>query len=210
MNAHIPSYNNRLQIFLLVLLLLIIAWSWIDPHDRFTWWMETFPVLIVLPVLIVSRETFRLSCLLYWLIFAHCSILLIGAHYTYAEVPAGAWAKEYFGFQRNHYDRLGHVMQGLVPAIGARELLIRTSDLKRGKWMFVVVIFGCLGVSAIYEIIEWVTAAITGEGADAFLGTQGDPFDTQKDMAFAGLGAVLGYLLLARFHDRSIKNIPSR
>lgn len=183
--------------------------SGISPRDRFTWFMEIFPVLIIAPVLVFTYQRFPLTRLLYWLIAAHALILITGGHYTYAEVPAGFWVQELLGLSRNHYDRLGHFAQGFVPAIAAREVLLRTSPLKRGKWLFVIVISICLAFSAFYEMIEWWTAVLTGEGATAFLGTQGDPWDTQWDMFLALSGAVIAQLGLRGIHDRQLARIPA-
>jgi len=198
--------SKQLKIFLLLMLLLVTAWSFINPHDRFTWWMEAFPIFIGLPLLIVSHETIRLSNLIYCLLLLHAIVLLVGAHYTYAEVPLGNWAKDYFHLSRNHYDRLGHFMQGMVPALLARELLLRTSPLKAGKWMIAIILLSCLGISALYELLEWQTAIWKGEGADAFLGTQGDVWDTQEDMATALIGAICGLLIFARWHNRQLRD----
>ncbi|MDE1153649.1 MAG: DUF2238 domain-containing protein [Micavibrio sp.] len=167
--------------------------------------MEAFPIFAGLPLLIVSREKIPLTCLIYCLLTVHAMILLVGAHYTYAEVPLGNWAKDYFHFSRNHYDRLGHFMQGLVPALLARELLLRTSPLKAGKWLFAIIVLSCLGISALYELLEWQTAVLKGEAAEAFLGTQGDVWDTQEDMATALFGAIFGLLAFGGWHDRQLQ-----
>jgi len=199
--------GKHLKIGLLLILMLVTAWSFIDPEDRFTWWMEAFPILIGLPILIVSHEKFKLTNFIYCLLLLHAVILLIGAHYTYEKVPLGDWAKQFFGFSRNHYDRLGHFAQGFVPALLGRELLLRTSPLRQGKWLFAILLLSALGISALYELLEWQTAIWKGEGADAFLGTQGDPWDTQEDMATALFGALVALLGFSRLHDRFLKNI---
>jgi putative membrane protein len=196
-----------LRYFLLISLSVIILWSVIGAADMFTWWMEAFPVIFALPLLIVTREKFRLTALLYCLIWAHMVILLVGAHYTYAKVPLFDTLKEYFNWGRNHYDRLGHFAQGFVPAMTARELLLRTSPLKTGKWLIAIVLLSCLGISALYELLEWGTAAAKGEAADAFLGTQGDIWDTQKDMLMALIGATCALTLLSHSHDRALKRM---
>lgn len=134
-------------------------------------------------------------------------VLLIGAHYTYAKVPLFEYLREYFSWSRNHYDRLGHFVQGFVPAMVARELLLRTSPLRRGKWLLAIILLGCLGISAAYELLEWATAEVMGEGADAFLGTQGDVWDTQKDMLMAFIGAATALATLSRFHDKALKKV---
>jgi putative membrane protein len=188
----------------------VMAWSAWHPFDRATWWMEVFPVLIVLPLLWLTRRSFPLTPLLYTLIALHAIALAIGGHYTYARVPVGFWVQEWFDLGRNHYDRLGHLMQGLVPAIAARELLLRKTPLRAGGWMFALVTLSCLGISALYELIEFGAAMGMGQGADEFLGTQGDPWDTQKDMLMAWIGAMLAQLVLARWHDTQIAGLPAR
>lgn len=195
---------NKVFIVALVSLLGVTLWSAINPADRLTWWMEALPVLIAVPLLAATYSRFPLTGLAYALIWVHCLILLVGAHYTYAEVPLFNWLRDAFDMARNHYDRVGHFAQGFVPAIIARELLLRTSPLRPGRWLFTIVVLSCLGISAAYELIEWAAAALTGEAADAFLGTQGDQWDTQKDMALALIGAVSAQLLLSRLHDRQI------
>ncbi len=199
--------NLNLPIGLGVFVLLVLAWSGIHPHDRFTWVMEVFPVLVTLPLLAFTHKKFPLTPILYILIAFHCCVLMMGGKYTYALTPLGDWARETFGLARNPYDRFGHVVQGFVPAIAIRELLLRTSPLKAGKWVFALILFACLGISAVYEIIEWATAMLTGEAADSFLGTQGDIWDTQKDMVFAGLGALLALITLSRYHDRQLDKV---
>jgi putative membrane protein len=201
--------NKPLKYFLLFFLLAVILWSYIGAEDRFTWWLEAFPVLLGLPVLIVSREKFPLTLLLYCLIWTHMGVLLVGAHYTYAKVPLFDGLAQHFDFSRNHYDRLGHFMQGFVPALIARELLLRTAGMRPGKWLFAIVTLGCLGISALYELLEWATAAATGEAAEAFLGTQGDIWDTQKDMLLALIGAVTALMTLSRLHDQGLKSLGS-
>lgn len=203
------SKINKLNKILLASLSAALLWSFYRPHDYFTWWMEAFPVFAGLAILFVTREKIKLTPLLYILLFIHALILLVGAHYTYAEVPLGDWARDIFGFRRNHYDRIGHLAQGFVPAMIARELLIRTSPLKPGKWMFTLIVLGCGGISALYEILEWFAALLSGEAAEAFLGTQGDVWDTQADMAMAFLGAAAALLLLSGKHDVQLKDIRS-
>jgi putative membrane protein len=197
--------NMNLRQILFVLLLLAVAVSFVGAADRFTWWMEAFPVFIGLPILVVSREKFRLTNLIYVLLFLHALVLLIGAHYTYAKVPAFDWLRDEFHLSRNHFDRLGHFMQGFVPALLARELLLRTSPLRWGKWMFAIIALSCLGISALYELLEWATSAATGTAAEAFLGTQGDIWDTQKDMLMALIGALCALAFFSPLHDRCLK-----
>lgn len=181
------------------------VWSGVSPHDRATWWMEVFPVILAVPVLIATRKRFPLTPLVYRLIFLHALILMLGGHYTYARVPLGFWVQDLFGLARNHYDRLGHLAQGFIPAIIAREILLRTSPLRRGKWLFVMVTSVCLAVSACYEFIEWWAALLGGAAATDFLGTQGDVWDTQWDMFLAFIGALLAQITLSREHDRQLE-----
>jgi putative membrane protein len=189
---------------LLLLVALLLVWSGIAPYDRTTWWLEVFPVLIGAPILIATYRRFPLTRLLYTLLAIHAVILIVGGHSTYARVPIGFWAQEVFGFSRNHYDRLGHLAQGFVPAILAREVLLRTSPLRQGCWLFVLVTAVCLAFSALYELIEWWAALIGGNEAEAFLGTQGDVWDTQWDMFLALVGTIMAQLTLGRVHDRAL------
>ncbi|HYU40997.1 MAG TPA: DUF2238 domain-containing protein [Vicinamibacteria bacterium] len=184
--------------------LALLAWSGLRPHDRLTWLLEVAPILMGVPVLIATRRRLPLTPLAYRLIFVHALILMTGGHYTYAEVPLGDWVKDALGLARNHYDRLGHFAQGFVPAILAREILLRRTPLRRGGWLFFLVTCVCLAISACYELVEWWTAVATGEAATAFLGTQGDPWDTQWDMFTALVGALTAQLTLARMHDREL------
>lgn len=205
------SQNNqdgtdlRLPIVLAAALLPVLIWSWIAPHERLTWWMEALPVLIAVPLLALTIQRFPLTPMLYCLIWVHCVILLVGAHYTYALVPIGDWARDSLGLSRNPYDRLGHLVQGLVPALVARELLIRLTPLRPGAWLFSIVTLSTLGISAGYELIEWLSVEILDGDAESFLGQQGDVWDAQKDMAIALFGAIIGQFLFARHQDRAIK-----
>jgi putative membrane protein len=167
-------------------------------------------VLVALPILAFTARRFPLTPLVYTLIAIHCLILILGGHYTYARVPLGFWMQDWFDFSRNHYDRIGHLMQGFGPAMIARELLLRTSPLKPGKWLFALVTLGVLGVSAFYEFTEWWAALAGGDAADSFLGTQGDPWDTQWDMFLAFCGAVVAQLLLSGVHDRQLASLENR
>ena len=189
---------------LLVIGAAIFVWSAIHPHDLTTWVLEVFPIVIAVPILIATRRRFPLTPLAYGLIFLHAVILMIGGHFTYARVPLGFWMQRAFGFARNHYDRIGHFAQGFVPAILAREILLRRGVVQRRGWLFFLVTCVCLAFSAFYELVEWWTAEATGAAATAFLGTQGDPWDTQWDMFFALLGALVSQLLLGRVHDRQL------
>jgi putative membrane protein len=181
--------------------------SGIAPYDRLTWWMEVAPALIVLPLLLATRGTFPFTTLAYGLICAHGLILIAGGTYTYARVPAGFWVQDWLALDRNPYDRLGHFAQGFVPAIVAREILIRSFRLVPGKFLFFVVTCICLAVSAFYELIEWWSALALGQGAHEFLGTQGDVWDTQWDMFLALIGAVSAQVLLAGMHERQLATL---
>jgi len=196
-----------LKFVLLAAVTLALVASGLRPHDRLTWFLEVLPVLIAAPLLIATHRSFPLTPLAYWLIAVHSLILILGGHYTYARVPLGFWIQDWFDFGRNHYDRIGHLMQGFGPAIVIRELLIRTSPLAPGKWLFTIVLFTVLGVSATYELIEWWTAMASEEAASAFLGTQGDVWDTQWDMFLALTGTIAALFLLARAHDRSMNSV---
>ncbi len=192
---------------LLVLTLVALGASAIRPFDWLTWVLETAPVWIALPLLLATWQRFPLTPLLYVLIFVHALILILGAHYSYARVPAGFWVQELLELERNHYDRLGHIAQGLVPAILAREILLRNAVLHRGGWLFLVVTSICLAFSAFYELIEWWASLLGGDGTTEFLATQGDVWDTQWDMFLALCGALAGQVLLARWHDRQLANL---
>jgi putative membrane protein len=184
--------------------------SGIAPRDRTTLLLEVFPVLIGAPILFATAKRFPLTPLVYALIAVHALILILGGHYTYAEVPLGFWVRDALGLARNHYDRLGHFAQGFIPAILAREVLLRTSPLRRGRWLFFLVTATCLAISALYELIEWWAALVGGEAADGFLGAQGDIWDTQWDMFLALLGAITAQLALARAHDRALARLGVR
>lgn len=192
---------------LAALLLAVTAWSWHQPADRFTWWLEALPVVAAVPLLVATRRRFPLTRLAYWLIALHAGILLVGAHYTYARVPLGFWMQDLLGFARNPYDRIGHLAQGFGPAILAREILLRRRVLRPGGWLFFLVCCFALALAAAYELVEWWTAVIAEEGAIAFLGTQGDPWDTQWDMLLALIGALAAQLLLTRVHDRQLLRV---
>ena len=189
---------------LLVLTLVVLAISGIGPKDRLTWLLEVAPVLIGAPILVLTYGRFPLSRLVYFLLFLHAAILMVGGHYTYAEVPVGFWVQDAFDLSRNHYDRLGHFAQGFVPAMVARELLKRWSPLGQSRWLPYLVVCVCLSISAFYELIEWWSAVALGESANQFLGTQGDIWDTQWDMFMALTGAAAALAMLGRLHDRSL------
>jgi len=192
---------------LLAAVCLALAWSGLEPKDRFTWYLEVAPIFIALPLMVITYPRFMFSPLAYVLIALHAVVLMIGGHYTYAEVPLFDWIRDALHLARNHYDRLGHYMQGFVPAVVAREILIRRSPLTPGKWLFFLVTCVCLAISACYELIEWRVAVATGSAADAFLGTQGDNWDTQWDMFMALIGALCSQLLLSRWHDRQLAGL---
>ncbi|HEY8218806.1 MAG TPA: DUF2238 domain-containing protein [Methylobacter sp.] len=186
-----------------------LLWSGIAPKDYLTWILETAPAMIALVVLIATRQKFRLTDLAYNLILVHSLILMIGAHYTYAEVPLFDWLKEALNLERNNYDKVGHLAQGFVPAIIAREILIRNHVLKKIKWLNFFIVCICLAISTLYELLEWCVALLSSEAAEAFLGTQGYIWDTQSDMAYALLGAVLALALLSNTHDRHIAKLAA-
>jgi putative membrane protein len=186
---------------------LILLWSGIGPVDRVTWWLEIAPVLLGVLLGVTTYSSFRLSPLLYRLLLLHAVILMVGGHYTYARVPAGFWLQDLLDLSRNHYDRLGHLAQGFIPAILAREILLRLSPLEPGRWLFFLVICVCLAFSAFYEMIEWWAALLGGQSAESFLGTQGDIWDTQWDMFLALIGAISAQLLLARTHEGSLMQV---
>jgi len=193
---------------LAVLAALIV--SGIHPHDRTTWWLEVFPVLIAVPILLATYKRFPLSDLLYALITLHALVLIFGGAYTYAHVPLGFWMQDWFGFHRNHYDRIGHFMQGLVPALVAREILLRNGFVAGRRMAAFLSVCVALAVSAFYELVEWWSALLLGQGADEFLGTQGDPWDTQSDMFCALVGAIVAMALLTRLQDAQIRALNSR
>lgn len=204
------STVTPLQTSLLVLTLAVLVWSGIHPHDYFTWLLEVLPVLIAVPLLIATRTRFTFTPLAYTLIALHCVILMVGGHYTYAEMPLFNWLRDTFELARNHYDRLGHFAQGFVPAIVAREILLRSTPLQPGKMLFFLVVSVCLAISAAYELVEWGVAIGSGDDAVAFLATQGDVWDTQKDMALALIGSIVAQLLLSRWHDRQLQSMLTR
>lgn len=193
---------NRLW---LAVFMLVFVWSAIRPADTLTWILEVAPAVIGLVVLLATRKNFPLTGLVYGLILVHCIILMVGAHYTYAEVPLFDWIQDVFGQARNNYDKLGHFAQGFIPAMVAREVLIRKDVINGRAWLNFLVVCFCLALSAAYELIEWAVAEMTGGSAEAFLGTQGYIWDTQSDMAFALTGAIAALVLLGKLHDRQLK-----
>jgi putative membrane protein len=201
--------RDTIPCILFAVVMSIALWSGVNPHDRFTWILETFPAFLAIGILFATRRKFYFTDLAYSLIALHCVVLLVGGHYTYTEVPLFNWLRDDFNLARNYYDRVGHFVQGFVPAMVARELLLRTSPLTSGKWLFVIIVLSCLGISAWYEIFEWGVATLTGEAADSFLGTQGDIWDTQKDMIMAFIGAISALITLSGWHDRTLEKIKS-
>jgi len=199
--------SSRYELGLLLSLVVLLALSGIHPHDYFTWVLEVFPILIGVPILIRVYPRFRFTRLVYTLLWLHAIILMVGGHYTYAQVPLGFWMEHAFGFTRNHYDRIGHFAQGFIPALLAREIFIRTSPLRGSRWLPFVVVCFCLAFSAFYELIEFWTALASGSAATDFLGTQGDPWDTQWDMQLALIGALVSLLTLSRVHDRQLADL---
>jgi putative membrane protein len=195
---------RRETLGLLVAGAVAMAISFIGCKDRFTWLLEVAPILLGLPCLALLSRSMTLTPLVTRLLLLHALVLMIGGHWTYAEVPFGFWMQHAFGFARNHYDRIGHFFQGFVPALLAREVLLRKTPLKRGGWLFFLVTCVCLAFSALYELTEWRVSVATGEAADAFLGTQGDPWDTQWDMSWALLGALVAQVTLSRVQDKQL------
>ena len=207
---------DRRLVWFVALLAPVLGWSAVGPHDRFTWFLEVAPIFVGLPLAFAVQRRFRLSSLLLGLLWAHSVILIFGGHYTYARVPLGDWAMEWFGWTRNNYDKLGHFAQGFVPAILMREILVRTSPLRQAqgrppgtpsRWLNFLVVSVCLAFSALYELIEWWVAVASGTAADDFLGTQGYVWDTQSDMAWALGGAIIALALFSRWHDRSMGQV---
>ena len=198
---------KRYHIILLGIFFAVLIWSAVNPKDYFTWFLEVFPALIGIVVLGLTYKKFQLTDLTYTLIVIHAAILCVGGHYTYAEVPLFNDIRDWLGQDRNNYDKIGHLAQGFIPAVIARELLIRHQVVNHKKWLGFIIVCMCLALSAFYELIEWWVGASSGESAEAFLGTQGYVWDTQSDMFLALLGSVLALLLLSRFHDQQLKKI---
>ena len=198
------------HLLLLAGVAVVLAWSAWQPYDRLTWWLEVLPALVALVVLFATYRRFEFTTLAYTLIALHMCVLFVGGHYTYARVPLFDWLRPVFGWHRNHYDRLGHIMQGFVPAIITREVFIRLQVLKRTRWQPFLIVCVCLAISAFYELIEWWTALASGDAAISFLGTQGDLWDTQEDMFCALLSAIAALALLSRLQDHAISRLPGR
>ena len=198
---------NAWRISWLAVFFIVLIWSGINPKDYPTWGLEVAPALIAIALLFYTRNSFPLTTLTYTLILIHCVILMVGGHYTYAEVPIGDMFRELFEGTRNDYDKLGHVAQGFIPVIVAREIVIRLNVFSSRAWMNFFIVAMCLGISAFYELIEWWVALMSGEAAEAFLGTQGYAWDTQSDMGFALAGAIIALVALSRVHDRQLSNL---
>jgi putative membrane protein len=197
----------RSHFALLAMVVAVIVWSGWQPYDRLTWWLEASPGLAGVGLLLATYRRFRLTTLTYTLIALHICVLCVGGHYTYARVPFFDWLRPLLSWQRNNYDRLGHLMQGFVPAIIAREILLRCGVLNRRKWLPFVVVSICMGISAFYELVEWWVALASGAAANDFLGSQGDVWDTQSDMCLALIGAISALLLLSAIHDRALRKL---
>jgi putative membrane protein len=200
--------SKKYHIVLLVILLIFGAWSGIRPQDtRLTWVLEIFPFVIALPVMLLTYKRFPLTNLTYTLIAIHAMILMLGSHYSYAKVPLGFWMEDWFGWTRNNYDKIGHFMQGFGPAIYTREILARTSPLRRGKWLAFISVAVPLAFSALYEIFEWLASLSNPTDTEAFLGTQGYIWDTQSDMFYCMIGSIVAVILLTRLHNSFLSRI---
>lgn len=197
--------NKSMQTVWIVIFVVVLGWSAYRPHDYPTWILEVLPAVIAAVVMWATKDSFPLTRLTYVLILVHCVILIVGGHYTYAEVPLFNWIQEEFSQGRNNYDKLGHFVQGFVPAMVAREIVIRKQVFSSSAWRNFFIVCFCLAFSAFYELIEWFVALLSGDAADSFLGTQGYIWDTQSDMGYALVGAILALLLLGRWHDRQMQ-----
>ena len=200
--------SEKYPILLLIIVLIFWIWSGINPHDtRLTWILETFPFMIALPIMLMTYKKFRLTDLMYTLIAIHAMILMLGGHYSYAKVPLGFWMEDWFGWTRNNYDKIGHFMQGFGPAVYVREIMARTSPLKRGKWLAFVSVAVPLAFSALYEIFEWMASLSNPADTEAFLGTQGYIWDTQTDMFWCLAGSIVALIFLTKLHDQYLSKI---
>lgn len=207
---HADGRVRVIPVGLMLLAAAALVVSGIEPYDRMTWWLEVVPVIAGIAVLAATWRRFPLTTLLYFLLFLHALVLVGGGHYTYARVPIGYTVQEFFDLARNPYDRFGHFAQGFVPAILAREVLLRCSPLRPGGWLFVISVSFCLAFSAFYELIEWWVAVVAGDGSTDFLALQGDPWDTQWDMFTALLGAIIALAVLRRWHDHDLETLPKK
>lgn len=204
------SKNKKYIIAFLMIFGAVLTWSAINPKDYFIWILEVLPAIIALVILAVTYKEFRFTNLVYLLILIHCVILMVGGHYTYAEVPLFDWIKEVFDQSRNNYDKIGHLAQGFIPAMIAREIMIKNRVVNSAKWLSFIVVTICMAISVTYELIEWFVAEQTGESSESFLGTQGYIWDTQSDMLYATIGAVLALIILSKMHDRLISKQVSK
>ena len=200
----ISAWDNKYNLALLLIMIVVLVWSGIRPHDRLTWLLEVIPVVIGIGVLLITYRRYRFTRLSYTAICLAAVLICIGGHWTYARVPIGNWAKEAFGLSRNHYDRVGHFMQGFFSALLVREMVLRRSGVRRGRWLFLLVTSTCLAISAMFEFIEWFVAVTIGDGSQAYLATQGDEWDAHWDMLMALTGAIVVQLLLNRVQDRQL------
>ena len=208
---HNPEYKDMKKYLLLLILFFIgLIASGIQPHDYFTWILEVFPGIIGLVILLFTFKKFQFTTLTYAFILVHCYILFVGGHYTYAEVPLFDWVKEVFHQSRNNYDKVGHFAQGFVPAMIVRELFVRRDIVKRGIWLPILTVCVCISISAVYELFEWFVAVVSGQSSEAFLGTQGDPWDTQSDMLFAAIGAICMVLFVSKIQDKLIAKLETK
>ena len=208
---HNPEYKDMKKYLLLLILFFIgLIASGIQPHDYFTWILEVFPGIIGLVILLFTFNKFQFTTLTYAFILVHCYILFVGGHYTYAEVPLFDWVKEVFHQSRNNYDKVGHFAQGFVPAMIVRELFVRLDIVKRGIWLPILTVCVCISISAVYELFEWFVAVVSGQSSEAFLGTQGDPWDTQSDMLFAAIGAICMVLFVSKIQDKLIAKLETK
>lgn len=210
MTATASDRDTRIELALVAVFAVVFVWSGIRPHDYFTWFLETVPAILALVILAATHRRFPLTSVVYVFICLHAIVLCIGGHYTYARVPLGDWFSAWLHLSRNYYDRVGHFMQGFVPALIAREVLVRLRVVRGKAWLFFIVTSICLAISASYEFFEYAVAVATGSQAEDFLGTQGDPWDTQNDMLLATIGALAAQLLLYKVHDRAILNLKRR
>lgn len=199
--------NKTNTVVWLIIFFAVFIWSAINPKDQFTWFLEVAPALIALIMLAFTRNSYPLTTITYVFILVHCVILMVGGHYTYAEVPLFDYIKELIGSERNNYDKLGHFAQGFIPALVAREILIRNAVISTATWRNFFIVSFCLGFSAFYELIEWWVAELSGESAEAFLGTQGYVWDTQSDMFYAMIGAISALIVLGKVHDKQLAKL---
>jgi putative membrane protein len=197
--------NRKLLIFWIASLLAAFIWSAINPHDYFTWFLEVIPAIVGFAILAFTYNRFTFTPLVYWLIWLHMIVLMVGGHYTYAEVPLFEWLKPVFGWTRNNYDKVGHLMQGFAPVLIAREIFVRKKIVAQKGWLPVILVLAILGTSAAYELVEWGVSVATGSAGDSFLGTQGYIWDTQSDMLMCLIGSIIALLLLSNWHDAQMK-----